>query len=89
MGKLFFKKHGACFSKAGMELECFRENVRSLAVAVERTCSFKVSISWSRKVGWATLLMITFALSFGDRPRTSATPSFGDEYMGVMFGVIT
>ena len=42
MGKLFFKKHGACFSKAGMELECFRENMRSLAVAVERTCSFKV-----------------------------------------------
>mgnify|MGYP007083019885 CR=1 FL=1 len=42
MGKLFFKKHGACFSKAGMELECFRENMRGLAVAVERTCSFKV-----------------------------------------------
>ena len=36
MGKLFFKKHGACFSKAGMELECFRENMRGLAVAVER-----------------------------------------------------
>ena len=88
MGKLFFKKHGACFSKAGMELECFRENMRGLAVAVERTCSFKVIHQLIAESRVSDIVNDNLRSFFRGKTADICHTLFGDEYMGVMFGVI-
>lgn len=88
MGKLFFKKHGACFSKAGMELECFRENMRGLAVAVERACSFKVIHQLVAESRVGDIVNDNLRSFFRGKTADIRYTLFGNEYMGVMFGVI-
>lgn len=87
-GKIIFKKHGACFSKAGMELECFRENMRGLAVAVERTCSFKVIHQLVAESRVSDIVNDNLRSFFRGKTADICHTLFGDEYMGVMFGVI-
>ena len=88
MGKLFFKKHGACFSKAGMELECFRENMRGLAVAVERTCSFKVIHQLVTESRVSEIVNYNLRSLFRGKTADICDTLFRKEDRGVMFGVI-
>ena len=80
--------HISGFSQAFMEFECFLEEMRGLAVAAGSACSFIVIHELVSEGRMSNIVDDNLCSFLRGQAANICNTLFGDEYMGIMFGVV-
>ena len=86
--ELFAEFHGAVFSQAFMEAECFFENMRGLGILAGSACSFVVVEELVTVIRGSNVIDDNLCSFLRIKATNISYAVFRDEYVGIMFSVV-